>query len=226
MQVFIEFIKDDLTEDQLLPILQELLPILMAILGDINQHSVATRAHSIAVFRHCLSALYMVKDQYPEAIKEAVGSMLPQWIGVFRVLTSPDAAMELQSWNNWDPLLLRIQVFKTLNNIQTMFSRVFKDTVQIFLSISLNHLQSLLPTFIKCYLDQNATPPVSSEGDEISLPRLSCSIIDFISNIARTTAARSWFDHTHLEQLINVVFHWIQMTGEDVRSSNYSLQGC
>jgi hypothetical protein len=33
MQVFTEFIKDDLTEDQILPVLRQLLPVLLTILG-------------------------------------------------------------------------------------------------------------------------------------------------------------------------------------------------
>ena len=33
MQVFAEFIKSELTEDQILPILRELLPVLLSILG-------------------------------------------------------------------------------------------------------------------------------------------------------------------------------------------------
>ena len=34
MQVFTEFIKSDLSEDQILPVLRQLLPVLLAILGD------------------------------------------------------------------------------------------------------------------------------------------------------------------------------------------------
>ncbi len=33
MQVFTEFIKSELTEDQILPVLRELLPVLLRILG-------------------------------------------------------------------------------------------------------------------------------------------------------------------------------------------------
>jgi hypothetical protein len=33
MQVFAEFIKDDMTEDQILPVLRQLLPVLLTILG-------------------------------------------------------------------------------------------------------------------------------------------------------------------------------------------------
>lgn len=34
MTVFTEFIKSDLSEDQILPVLRQLLPVLLAILGD------------------------------------------------------------------------------------------------------------------------------------------------------------------------------------------------
>lgn len=33
MQVFNEFIKSDLSEDQILPVLRELLPVLLSVLG-------------------------------------------------------------------------------------------------------------------------------------------------------------------------------------------------
>jgi importin-9 len=33
MQVFTEFIREDLTEDQILPVLRQLLPVLLSILG-------------------------------------------------------------------------------------------------------------------------------------------------------------------------------------------------
>jgi len=36
MQVFTEFIKSDLTEDQILPVLRQLLPVLLTILGSIE----------------------------------------------------------------------------------------------------------------------------------------------------------------------------------------------
>ncbi|KIJ34652.1 hypothetical protein M422DRAFT_76407 [Sphaerobolus stellatus SS14] len=215
MQVLTEMVKDDLTEDQLLPVLRQLLPVLMNILGDPSRHSAVTRARSVAVFRQCLSALYMVKDQYPQTIKEAVESVLPQWIDAFKVLINQDPAAEVANPDNWDALLIRLQIFKTLNNIQTIFNRIFKSSAETFLNASLTHLQVLLPAFAQYYLDPNATPPSSTEDEEVSLPGLASSIIDFVSNLARTSSVRPWFDPSRLEQLSAVVFHWIQMTGED-----------
>jgi hypothetical protein len=216
MQVFTEFAKDDLTEDQILPVLQQLLPVLMNILGDPQRHTAVTRARAISVFRQCLSALYMVKEEHPQAVKEAMYSVLPQWVEAFKVLLNQDLAAELANEANWDPLLVRMQAFKTLDTIQTVFNRAFKNHVGGFLTLSLQHLQGLLPAFEQYCLDANATPPTSVEAEEVSLPRLACSIVDFISNIARGSAARLWFSASHLEQLIGVIFRWIQMTSEDV----------
>ena len=210
-------VKEDLSEDQLLPVLRQLLPVLMNILGDPSRHSPVTRSRAIAVFRQCLSALYMVKDQHPQIINEALDTVLPQWIEAFKVLIDQDPSMEVTKQDNWDALLVRLQVFKTLNNIQTIFNRLFRGSANVFLDASLRHLQQLLPAFLQYYLDPNSTPPTSTEDEDISLPRLASSIIDFVSNIARTASARPWFEQpSHLEQLITVVFHWIQMTPEDV----------
>jgi importin-9 len=223
MQVFTEFVKDDLTEDQILPVLRQLLPVLMTILGNPQQNSAATRARAISVFRQCLSVLYMVKEQHPKAVKEAIDAVLPQWINAFKILLDRDPAEDMVSESNWDALLVRMQVFKTLDTIQTIFNRSLKIYVNGLLDAALRHLQALLPAFERYYLDPSASPPVSSEDESVSLSRLACPIIDFISSAARGSASRSWFDPTHLEQLTCIVFRWIQMSGEDVSLVTASL---
>ena len=216
MQVFTEFVKDDLTEDQILPVLRQLLPVLMTILGNPQKHSALTRARAISVFRQCLSALYMVKEQHPKAIKEAVDTVLPQWINAFKVLLDCDPAEDVLSENDWDGLLVRMQVFKTLDTIQAIFNRFLKSHMSGLLDAALRHLQALLPIFERYYLDSSASPPVSAEDENLSIPRLACPIIDFTSNAARGSAARSWFEPNHLEQITSIVFRWVQMSREDV----------
>ena len=226
MQVFSEFVKDDLTEDQILPVLRQLLPVLMTVLGSPQQHSPLTRARAISVFRQCLSALYMVKEQHPKVIKEAVDAVLPHWIDAFKVLLERDPVEDIVSENNWDALLVRVQVFKTLDTIQTIFNRSLKSHLSGLLDAALRHLQILLPAFEMYYLKPSILPPVSAEDENISLPRLACPIIDFTSNAARGSAARSWFEPTHLEQLTSTIFRWVQMTGEDVSpvtDASYSI---
>jgi importin-9 len=132
MQVFVEFIKDDMTEDQILPVLRQLLPVLLTILGstevhfcslclfgihahtNCQQHSALTRARVISVFRQCISTLYMVKDQHSQAVKEAIDSVLPVWLEAFKVLLNISAEQNISS-SNWDDIAVRIQIFKVLS---------------------------------------------------------------------------------------------------------------
>lgn len=131
MQVFAEFVRSDLTEDQVLPVLRRLLPTLLTILGahdvglaflfidglmttsmDSQRYSPLTRARTITVFRQCIEMLYMVKDQYPDAIKEATGSILPVWLDAFKVLLNIDPRQDVENTTNWDSLSIRVQIFK------------------------------------------------------------------------------------------------------------------
>lgn len=218
MQVFSEFAKDDLTEDQLLPVLRQLLPVLLNILGDRQHHSPITRARSVSVFRQCLQALYMVKEEHPHAIKEAIEGILPEWVEAFKVLLSTDINQEVSEGGQWDALLIRIQIFKTLGVINTAFNRSLKPQANSLLDISLHHLQALLPAFQRYYVDPMGTAPTSTEDEEITIPRLAAPLIDFISNSCKRSSTKGWFETGSLTSLVEIVFHWIQMTGEDVSS--------
>ena len=54
----------------------------------------------------------MVKDQYPEAVKEAVGSVLPVWLEALKTLLNTDPRADVENTPNWDGLAIRIQAFK------------------------------------------------------------------------------------------------------------------
>ena len=53
----------------------------------------------------------MVKDQHPEAAKEAAGNVLPSWLDAFKVLLDLDPEQDI-SGEHWDGLEIRIQIFK------------------------------------------------------------------------------------------------------------------
>lgn len=71
-----------------------------------------TRARTVSVFRQCIISLFMVKDQHPQAVKEAVASVLPVWLEAFKVLLSIGAEEDVSRADNWDALAVRIQIFK------------------------------------------------------------------------------------------------------------------
>ncbi|KAF8641001.1 hypothetical protein AX17_000646 [Amanita inopinata Kibby_2008] len=218
MQVFTEFIKSDLTEDQILPVLRQLLPVLLNILGSAESHSAPTRARTVSVFRQCVTALFMVKDQHPQAVKEAVASVLPVWLDAFKVLLNQDVEQEVRRSDNWDGLSIRIQVFKnakTLDTIHTCFPRALTPYLQEFLFFSLHHLQILYPCFVRYYISPSDSMPRTSEDEAVELPQLICPIIDFVSAVARSGKARAWFDGNHFSPLVASVFGFTQMTDED-----------
>ncbi|KAH9923163.1 armadillo-type protein [Epithele typhae] len=215
MQLFTEFIKADLTEDQILPVLRQLLPVLLNILGAPQQHSPLTRARTLDVFRQCVEALYMVKNQYPDAVKEAVSSVLPVWLDAFRTLLNSDPRADVENTPNWDGLAIRIQVFKSLDTIHTSFPRALTPYLKDLLDAALVHLSVLFPTFSRCYLQSGAAVPASSEDETIELTHLVCPMLDFVNRAARSGRATDWFEGDNLSNLVGGVFSWVQMTKDD-----------
>lgn len=75
------------------------------------------------MFRQCVAALFMVKDQHPQSVKEATASVLPEWLEAFKVLLNIDPQQDVANAENWDGLAIRIQIFKVwpLNQISFIF---------------------------------------------------------------------------------------------------------
>ncbi|KAF9011181.1 armadillo-type protein [Cyathus striatus] len=215
MQVFTEFIKSDLTEDQILPVLRQLLPVLLSILGSAETHSAPTRARTVSVFRQCVTALFMVKDQHPQAVKEAIASVLPVWLEAFKVLLDMDPSNDVSNANNWDGLLVRIQIFKTLDTTFVSFPRALGPYLPQFLNISVNHLHILYPTFAHYYLNDDSFVPPTSEDESLELPQLICPVLDFLAAVTRSGKVHDWYKEVSLNGLVSSVLNFVQMSNED-----------
>ncbi|EAU92368.2 hypothetical protein CC1G_00587 [Coprinopsis cinerea okayama7 len=214
MQVFTEFVQTDLTEDQILPVLRQLLPVLLSILGS-SEHSAPTRARTVSVFRQCVTALFMVKDQYTDAVNEATTSILPVWLEAFKVLLNIDDLQGLVGAANWDSILVRIEIFKALDTIHISFPAALASHLSDLLSYALVHLQKLYPVFAHYYLASSDSVPRTSEDESVELPQLICPIMDFISSAMRGRKARLWFTGDNLSLLVSAVFNLSQVTDED-----------
>ncbi|GAB1526914.1 hypothetical protein RhiTH_010088 [Rhizoctonia solani] len=205
MQVMAEFVRTDVSEDQILPILRQLLPVLMNILGD----------------PVCVEALYMVKEQHPSAVTEATTSVLPTWLNAFQVLLAIDPQTDVSNDDNWDGLAVRTEVYRSLNIIHTSFPKSLSTFTPTILSHSLTHLNRLLPIFINYYVraDADSAPTASSDDpdQQASLTNLASSLLDYVGSAVRTSAGRSWFETTDraLQNYIEAVAGWSQMTQDD-----------
>ncbi|KAJ8502778.1 hypothetical protein ONZ45_g11445 [Pleurotus djamor] len=214
MQVFTEFIKSDLTEDQILPILRDLLPVLLNILGS-TDHTPLTRSRTISVFRQCAEALFMVKEQHPQAVREATASVLPVWLEAFKVLLSIDPSQDFSA-PTWDSLHVRIQVFKALDTLYSAFPKALIPYLPDLLTASLDHLQKLYVPFAKYYLSADAgSAPGTSEDESVDLSQLACPIFDFVGRIVRHGKAGAWLDDSNTTLLVSAVFKIAQMTTDD-----------
>ncbi|KAI9510750.1 ARM repeat-containing protein [Russula earlei] len=214
MQVLTEFVRTDLTEDQLLPVMRELLPVLMSILSANEQHSPLTRSRTISVFRQCVEALYMVKDQHPQAAKVAAENVLPAWLDAFNVLLNLDPQQDISA-EHWDGLGIRIQIFRTLETVHTSFPRVLTPYLPAYVTAALHHLHALYPTFVAYYLTDGLAVPNSSEGEPIELYRLITPLVDFVTGATRQSKARVAFDEGTLGKWVDALVQWAQMTKEN-----------
>jgi importin-9 len=123
----------------------------------------------MSVFRQCVEALYMVKDQHPQAAKEAPGNMLPIWLDAFKVLLDLDSAVNFgrslgRTGNTHPDFQVRTELpfyfwtltdaweVQTLDTIHTPFPRVVVPHLLAYIAAALHHLHALYPTYVRYHL--------------------------------------------------------------------------
>jgi hypothetical protein len=224
MRVVLEFVKNDLSEDQLIPVITELVPALLAILGN-PQHSFATRADTVAVYRHIVTMLSTIKDEHPQAVRQALDGMAGVWFNAFTQLLSIDAAADVSA--SWESLALRIQIFRVLLTFQFSFPRYLAPHLTTYIHIGIVNLTSLLPTFASHYIssDPDAPEPPTPAPDatysaKMDLDDLATNIFEFFEPTIRVPAAKEMLIQGSgndergtdvMETIINLVLTYTQV---------------
>jgi hypothetical protein len=198
MRALNDFVSITLTEDQLLPVAQDMLPTLLAILGAPETYGPSTRARVVLIFRQCVMTLFTVKDEHPAAVKAAVGQILPVWLSAFQQLLSSDPAAEMQAAGSCECFAVRTAVIQALEVVLNSFPSTLKATLPDYLAIASAHLEALLPVYEAACLSSSSdfSLPSASTGEEDSdvstdLGTLVASIIDFVAQAGRRKAVRS-----------------------------------
>ncbi|KAG8901625.1 hypothetical protein FRB99_005185 [Tulasnella sp. 403] len=220
MRVFAELTKSELSEEQLLPVLRQLLPVLLKILGSPEHHSPLTRARVLGVFNGALEMLFMVKEQHKGAVKEATEDILPSWLTALKVLLDIDPRTDVASEESWDGLAVRLQIFKILERITYCFPRAISSVLPAFFASALSHLDQLFPTYRTHYIAETATPPGTTEdpAETNLLSRLGGAIMEFAKVASRTKVIKSWLLQDGKEVLASFlvgVVAWAPMTNDD-----------
>jgi hypothetical protein len=193
MRVVAEFVKNELSEDQLVPVVRDLVPALLAILGNPAAHSFLTRAETVAVYRHIVSLLEMLKEEHPQAVRQALDGMAPTWFDAFTQLLSVDAAADLQTI--WESLALRIRIFRVLLQFQTKFPRYISPHIPTFLRLAILNLTSLLPAFNSYYVSSDPDspdPPIPEDSFQVKmdLDDLASAIFEYLEPTVRSKEAK------------------------------------
>lgn len=198
MRALNDFVSITLTEDQLLPVAQDMLPTLLAILGAPETYGPSTRARVVLIFRQCVMTLFTVKDEHPAAVKAAVGQILPVWLSAFKQLLSSDPAAEMQAAGSCECFAVRTAVIQALEVVLNSFLSTLKATLPDYLAIASAHLEALLPVYEAACLSSSSdfSLPSASTGEEDSdvstdLGTLVASIIDFVAQAGRRKAVRA-----------------------------------
>lgn len=193
MRVVLEFVKNELSEDQLVPVVRDLVPALLSILGSPQAHSFLTRADTVAVYRHVISLLEMLKEEHAAAVRQALDQVAPVWFDAFTQLLSIDAAVDLQT--SWESLALRIQIFRVLLQFQAKFPRYIAPHIPTFLRLSILNLTSLLPAFNSYYISSDPDspdPPLPEDSftAKMDLDDLASAIFEYLEPTVRTKEAK------------------------------------
>ncbi|KAK1923454.1 armadillo-type protein [Papiliotrema laurentii] len=227
MRVISEFVKNELSEDQLLPVVRDLAPALLNILGNPQAHSPATRASTVNVFRQVVRMLETVKDEHPQAVKQALDGLCPAWFGAFQQLLAQDPAQEVAQ--SWESIGIRIEIFRTFQTFFNAFPKVITSNLTTYIPLAIHNLQSLLPLFTSHYVStgSNASEPPSPTSDAgfvtptNGIDDLACTIFDFLTPAVRHQKALALLvsgekgseqGSDTLRQVLDLVLRYTQVT--------------
>lgn len=214
MRVLLDFVKADLTETQLVPVTQELLPLLLQVLKS-PAYADSTRGLTVAVLRQCVLTLEMVKSTYPEAVKETVNRVIPVWIDAFIDLLQ--APPQNESKSQWG---IRFEIIKTIASVFSTFKSLIttNNMIESLARILIDHLATLLPIFYdrQVYDTQSFEQPDGEEDDDgATVEELICPIIDLLTGFANNKHTKGTIEQA-IPVLVRLSLEWGQMTVEDV----------
>ena len=163
------------------------------------------------LFRQMLETLYMVKEQFPEAAKQAVDSLLPRWLQAMCGLLGQDLEVVTERLSGavggqkgkeveWEALALRYEALTTLN-IAAHFKAHIKPHLSSIIITSLHNIQALLPAFHAFHVasatagEEPFTKPASfpPEGDAdiaSSIPKVISAAVELISTLVRVSGGQ------------------------------------
>ncbi|CAG8628530.1 5148_t:CDS:10, partial [Ambispora leptoticha] len=215
MRVLTEFVDQEVTENQFSQIAPIMFPELFRILHSDELYSFKTRARAVAIFKHCLEILVMLKEEHPEATESFITPILPQWLQLFvnilKKRTAGDEKLEYEEYG------LKLEITKCVNFSTHNYPKLVSP-----------HLISLLEaiwTDLSKYVRQlsDSTDYYESDGEPIGFEHLLYAQFEFIGLCIRKKTTQTIFignngEATLLKEIIWIIISYMQMTQDQVET--------
>ncbi|KAL9938131.1 hypothetical protein V8E36_002754 [Tilletia maclaganii] len=185
-----EFVRDELDEQQIVGLGQDLLPLMERILAD-QKYSAFLRARTLLIFRQLLTTLHMLKDTYPDIVKNAIDNLLPRWLAALTALISTDIVPDLDPATGWEALALRNEAYKTLKHA-AYFRAHFRASLPAIAEATLTALDRALPTFESVELhpspEVEGSLPTAPDGEQdlfVGIAGVAASALELLGECLR-----------------------------------------
>ncbi|KAH9823821.1 armadillo-type protein [Melampsora americana] len=221
LRVLCELVRNDLTEQQLVPVAKDLIPCLFSVISASQDDSIsdaAMKIRSLSIFRQCLVTLTLVKSSYPDLTSSITMELLPNWLHLFKLLLTTDA-QALQAMVDRSELHLvqnlvgiKCEVMRTLDVILNGFYNSFRqaellrnDSLSVFVELGFSTLNLFFPIYEKAVLSLEESPAwmladggsIEQQEDPIfqsnTILRLPATVINFLKNVLSKPISKKLF---------------------------------
>lgn len=151
------------------------------------------RGMAVLVFRGCIDLMDTIKDDYKQEVKAFADEIFKAWLPFFeQIIRTPLPDLHVRNGTqpeNWyGPIVLKLQVLKTLIKIKTVFPSFLLPQSPTFFSIIWKELNDLQPIYQDLYIDSDAQGRLEDiDALPFTLDFLVLEEIDFLNQLIRAS---------------------------------------
>ncbi|KAH9253048.1 hypothetical protein BASA81_009053 [Batrachochytrium salamandrivorans] len=221
MRVLVEFVRDDISDQQFPAVASILLPELFYIFSNAEIYTARMRAKSVAILRDFIEMIFMVKEEHPEVVGNYLDPLIVMWIGGFQTIMSEEYRAE--------HIAIKNEVLRTVVKIARGFPKQIMPYMPQLMQLAWEDLQRLSDCYEADYImmtadlsSVNESCEIDSDGETLGLETILLSLVEFSQLAIRKKALRPMFlgpavaggQHSMLKMFILVCLRYMRITTE------------
>ncbi|KAJ1976634.1 hypothetical protein H4R33_006397 [Dimargaris cristalligena] len=232
MHVYSEFVRRDMTDQQMNQIIQ-LLPELYTIATKDQVHDIGTRARAVGVFKDCLEMFAIVSVDRPGAIDTYIKPYLGSWQELFVHYLRQPTVFQPDAPAGSINLSMKIEVLRAVK-VANRFAPKDNNAVATIMDLIVQDLMTLCAPYTEgfVYSQEGQSWVVSTDDGEsadLSLETYIVACLDFLSEFITRTVVRPYLVHKAgpnqplepqpaMIQLVNAVVPYLQVAQEQAEA--------